>query len=195
MTGFLLGFQVKKYRLPPAIRGFKIDQVTDNTLYLVCVVTRGSSWRSNVGSMSSVVMSDMRMRALTEDSEDEDDYDIEALESLGLIRNPRSALNEDIIYDDMDSNDDQEEEETSLLGDFKESLGLEKGQSTLFLFPEWMTGQVAPNYTEDPMLQNFPSSNDTELLILKPMVVNLGNLSLHTRFRHLYSKHHFRLQK
>ena len=37
-----------------------------------------------------------------------------------------------------------------------------------------MTGQAMPNYTEDPMLINFPSSNDTDLLVLKPMVVNLG---------------------
>ena len=52
--------------------------------------------------------------------------------------------------------------------------GFGEGQSTLFLFPEWMTGQAMPNYTEDPMLINFPSSNDTDLLVLKPMVVNLG---------------------
>ena len=43
---FLNIFQVKKFRLPPSIRGFKLEQVMDNTLYLVCVVTRGSSWRS-----------------------------------------------------------------------------------------------------------------------------------------------------
>ena len=52
--------------------------------------------------------------------------------------------------------------------------GFSEGQSTLFLLPEWMTGQAMPNYTEDPMLINFPSSNDTDLLVLKPMVVNLG---------------------
>ena len=57
---------------------------------------------------------------------------------------------------------------------FKGFAGIGEGQSTLFLFPEWMTGQAMPNYTEDPMLLNFPSSNDTDLLVLKPMVVNLG---------------------
>ena len=49
-----LFFQVKKFRLPPSIRGFKLEQVMDNTLYLVCVVTRGSSWRSATSGLNGL---------------------------------------------------------------------------------------------------------------------------------------------
>jgi hypothetical protein len=35
---------VKKYRVSPSIRGFHVNELLDNTLYLVCVVTRGSSY-------------------------------------------------------------------------------------------------------------------------------------------------------
>ena len=81
------------------------------------------------------------------------DYDIEALESLGLIRSERNAP--DMVE--------------ALLGD--------EGTSSLFLFPEWMTGVASTNYTDDPLLLSFPSTNDTDLLVLKPMVVNLGSQS------------------
>ena len=36
---------MKKYRLTPSTRGFQVEGVSDNTLYLVCVVTRGSAYR------------------------------------------------------------------------------------------------------------------------------------------------------
>ncbi len=155
----------------------------DNTLYLVCVVTRGSSWRSATSMIrgsnpkseadaNKRASEYVRMRALMEAYEDDSDLDeytddIDALESLGLIRNARSS--------EAISDYEEDYEEDSGLG--TGLLGLPPGQSTLFLFPEWMTGQAAPNYTEDPMVSNFPSSNDTELLILKPMVVNLGSKS------------------
>ena len=52
LRGFIVAYhrldvndQVKKYRLTPSTRGFQVDQVRDNTLYLVCVVTRGSAYR------------------------------------------------------------------------------------------------------------------------------------------------------
>ena len=89
---------------------------------------------------------------------EDEEYDVQALEALGLIRTERNS----------DPDSDYEDPENGVMG-----FG-SGGQSTLFLFPEWMTGQAAPNYTEDPMLLNFPSSNDTELLIQKPMMVNLG---------------------
>ena len=39
-------FQVKKYRVAPSVRGFRIEGVSDSAVYLVCVVTRGSSYGS-----------------------------------------------------------------------------------------------------------------------------------------------------
>ena len=145
----------------------------DDTLHYICVVTRGSSWRSSLPTSSMTPNSptnnqfenDVRGQRLLmpDDDLDDEDYDIRALEALGLIRTERDATSEDVY-------DDGGDEGGGLAGAF----GVKEGQSTLFLFPEWMTGQAAPNYTEDPMLLNFPSSNDTELLIMKPMVVNLG---------------------
>jgi len=37
-------FQVRKYRVAPTVRGFHVGELADNTLYLVCVITRGSSY-------------------------------------------------------------------------------------------------------------------------------------------------------
>ena len=126
----------------------------DNTLYLVCVVTRGSSWRS------AIVDETIRIHGVGQNEEDtnyqDTEYDIEALESLGLIRTERNAP--DMV---------------------EALLGQDEGTSSLFLFPEWMTGVPSTNYSilDDPLLQSFPSTNDTELLILKPMVVNLDSKS------------------
>lgn len=143
----------------------------DNTLYLVCVVTRGSSWRSFATSPddddeASADETDLRIRALTAfDEEDpeldsDEDYDIEALESLGFLRTEREA-------------------EAGL--DFFGLSGGEDGSSnSLFMFPEWITGSLNANLTgggEETSTINYPSSNDTDLLILKPMVVNLGSRS------------------
>ena len=51
LKGFIVAYhrldkndQVRKYRVTPSIRGFQINDLSDNTLYLVCVVTRGSSY-------------------------------------------------------------------------------------------------------------------------------------------------------
>ncbi|CAB4054560.1 unnamed protein product [Lepeophtheirus salmonis] len=39
---------VKKYRVGPSTRGFRVNALADNTLYLICVITRGSSYTSSV---------------------------------------------------------------------------------------------------------------------------------------------------
>ena len=51
LKGFIVAYhrldkndQVRKYRVAPTIRGFHVNDLVDNTLYLVCVVTRGSSY-------------------------------------------------------------------------------------------------------------------------------------------------------
>ena len=41
-----VAFQVKKYRVAPSVRGFRIEGVSDSATYLVCVITRGSSFGS-----------------------------------------------------------------------------------------------------------------------------------------------------
>ena len=139
----------------------------DNTLYLVCVVTRGSSWRSFATSdLEDADETDLRIQSLTGFDEDEDgleeseeDYDIEALESLGMLRTEREA-------------------EAGALDFF--GMGEDGSSNSLFMFPEWITGSLNANLTghgEETSAINYPSSNDTDLLILKPMVVNLGSRS------------------
>ena len=51
LKGFIVAYhrldkndQVRKDRVSSAVRGFQVNELTDNTLYLVCVVTRGSSY-------------------------------------------------------------------------------------------------------------------------------------------------------
>ena len=60
LRGFIVAYhrldvndQVKKFRLAPGTRGFQVDQVRDNTLYLVCVVTRGSAYRRMLENAAS----------------------------------------------------------------------------------------------------------------------------------------------
>ena len=152
----------------------------DNTLYLVCVVTRGSSWRSFATSSTSdpdeasADETDLRLRALTafDDSEAsglydyeaaDEEYDIEALESLGFLsRTEREA-----------------EAGLDFFGLGSEADGLGGSSNSLFMFPEWITGSLNANLTggEETSSINYPSSNDTDLLILRPMVVNLGSRS------------------
>ena len=153
----------------------------DNTLYLVCVVTRGSSWRSFATSSTSdpdeasADETDLRLRALTafDDSEAanglydyeaaDEEYDIEALESLGFLsRTEREA-----------------EAGLDFFGLGSEADGLGGSSNSLFMFPEWITGSLNANLTggEETTSINYPSSNDTDLLILRPMVVNLGSRS------------------
>ena len=161
--------QVKKYRLPPSIRGFKVDQILDNTLYLVCVVTRGSSWRGSIlggdpedGAADELVklepLIDFNESGGEADDGDENDvYDLEALETLGLIRTERDAS--------MEFTDD--------------------GTSLLSKFPEWMTGIDDFSVTNGTIdLSNYPNSNDTHLMVTKPMLVNLGKSGVVKSIRH-----------
>lgn len=160
----------------------------DNTLYLVCVVTRGSSWRSFATSSTgsddeaSADETDLRIRALTafDDSGEaieagggglydysDEDYDIEALESLGFLSS-RTEREAEAGLDFF-----------GLGGDGEGVGGLGGSSNSLFMFPEWITGSLNANLTggEETSSINYPSSNDTDLLILRPMVVNLGSRS------------------
>lgn len=142
--------QVKKFRLPPSIRGFNIEQLLDNTLYLVCVVTRGSSWRGSSG----IDETDLRIQALTDSEEesynDDVDYDIDALEMVGLLRTERDA---------------------------SEAVEVVADDGGLFMFPEWAGNATTMSPMEETTTIIYPSSNETNLLVLKPIVVNLGSKS------------------
>ena len=63
LRGFIVAYhrtdrndQVKKYRLSPSIRGFQIGDISDDSSYRVCVVTRGSSYKreSSKNHLSSI---------------------------------------------------------------------------------------------------------------------------------------------
>ena len=158
-------FQVKKYRLPPSIRGFKVDQILDNTLYLVCVVTRGSSWRGGL-DVSDFGDSDFKIEPGFDDDDDagedegDEEYDIEALEALGLIRTERYA-------NDEVTENENENEISNMAGDVLTSI------------TDWMMygGQDLFKYNASIDLDMYPSSNDTHLMVTKPMLVNLGSKS------------------
>ena len=183
LKGFIVAYhrlerndQVKKYRLPPAIRGFQIEQVKDDTLYLVCVVTRGSSWRSVTSNEEAIRASAVIDADDFEDDglgglEDESEFevDVEALEMLGLIRRERDTLADD---------------EEMFVAAGPDPGGGGGGSSSFF--PDWVSsgnpfdslmGTVYP--TEEGNLSSviYPNSNDTNLLVVKPTLVNLGSKS------------------
>ena len=146
--------------MPPSIRGFKVEQILDNTLYLVCVVTRGSSWRgsSTFGSSVPDFKTEPLMMDLNDDENDDDiEYDIDALESLGLIRTERET---DVTDDDEEIRDGNEK---SMFNSMKDWI----------MYGE----QDMSSYNSSIDVSIYPSSNDTHLMVTKPMLVNLGSKS------------------
>lgn len=147
--------------MPPSIRGFKVEQILDNTLYLVCVVTRGSSWRgsSTFGGSVPDFKTEPLMMDLNDDDENDDDieYDIDALESLGLIRTERET---DVTDDDEEISDGNEK---SMFNSMKDWI----------MYGE----QDMSSYNSSIDVSIYPSSNDTHLMVTKPMLVNLGSKS------------------
>lgn len=102
LRGFIVAYhrldrndQVKKYRLDPAIRGFKVGEVADNTLYLVCVVTRGSSFKRQDPLERDQVASDSHSRNYADDI----DYDIgdfeDSLPDVVLDHEDEEVLNDE----------------------------------------------------------------------------------------------------
>ena len=85
LRGFIVAYhrldvndQVKKFRLTPGTRGFQVDQVRDNTLYLVCVVTRGSAYRrmlENAAGGSGGINNNSTSSIVDEDDFTSDDAD------------------------------------------------------------------------------------------------------------------------
>ena len=162
--------QVKKYRVAPSVRGFRIEGVSDSAVYLVCVVTRGSSYGSGGA----------------EDDDDGGEIGSRGSPYIGML---------DRSLDDFAGNDDfQEEEEFYVMplewnSREKREAAAEEGDFDIGTFAQNFfgfggsdgEGDLSGNGTavsdgSDPYL-GYPSSNDTELLVSKPAVVNLGSRS------------------
>ena len=162
-----VAFQVKKYRVAPSVRGFRIVGVSDSAVYLVCVVTRGSSYGSGG---------------------EDDDGGEDGLQGSPYIGMLDSSL------DSLAGNGEFEEgDEEDLDGQFyvmplewtrekREAADFDIGAfaQDFFGFGDEDSGFPGGNDTDvsdaDPYL-SYPSSNDTELLVNKPAVVNLGSRS------------------
>ena len=205
LKGFIVAYhrldkndQVKKYRVGPTVRGFRIQTVAQDTLYLVCVITRGSSY-SEDGSMNQLTYQTVNtgtdVYADTFDPEGEDDDD-----ELSDDEDKEDDLNQFYVMPlgdwstgeedeelkrkkrrkrrrrrDVDSSIDfftLDEEQLSKLDKPEESSA---SFSDRFLFPPW--GNDDPDTLNETDIFIFPSSNDTELLVNKPAIVNLGSQS------------------
>lgn len=195
LRGFIVAYhrtdrndQVKKYRLSPSIRGFHINQISDDSSYRVCVITRGSSYKRTsqelssyqINSSNSPTLSNKRNRKKykkrkqgTQNDIDVIDYDVSekedediTLSQLVLLREERSA-NQDA---DLSSNKVLIDEGGSIM------------VSDQIVFTDTLTSNdvlvdEGSNDTLEDVIPIYPSTNDTGLLVLKPAIVNLGSKS------------------
>lgn len=166
LKGFIVAYhrldqndQVKKYRVGPTIRGFRINMVNQNSRYLVCVITRGSSYKD--GEADYDYMDDYGSEDLP-DEEDSNQFYVMPLElteegqTFSELEQPKeggqtaqSASNplfEHFLLFGFGSSDDKTDLNTSSNDTFFDLL-------------------------------SYPSSNDTELFVTRPTVVNLGSQS------------------
>ena len=197
LRGFIVAYhrtdrndQVKKYRLSPSIRGFQIGDISDDSSYRVCVVTRGSSYKreSSKNHISSIDIlnsskqqtnkrNKKKYKNRNKDAQnvitDDDDFDIKdskdedvTLSQLVLLREERSS-------------DQNEERNTNkILTDEGGSIMV----SDQIVLTDTLTSNDViidefSNDTESSYIPIYPSSNDTGLLVLKPAIVNLGSQS------------------
>ena len=186
LKGFIVAYhrldkndQVKKYKVGPTVRGFRIQTVADNTLYLVCVITRGSSYSDGSGGGQGMYMTSTPPTYIEDDEDDDDDTDEFYVMPLGewgnskLVSSPRRQQRDITggFFGGGGDDDDSGDSDSNAISD-------------RFVFPSFdlgLGGGGDDNATtmgfddEDYLL--FPSSNDTELLVEKPAVVNLGSQS------------------
>ena len=197
LRGFIVAYhrtdrndQVKKYRLSPSIRGFQIGDISDDSSYRVCVVTRGSSYKreSSKNHLSSIDILNSSKQQINKRNKkkyknrnkdaqnvitDDDDFDIKdskdedvTLSQLVLLREERSS-------------DQNEERNTNkILTDEGGSIMV----SDQIVLTDTLTSNDViidefSNDTESSYIPIYPSSNDTGLLVLKPAIVNLGSQS------------------
>ncbi|XP_040571793.1 uncharacterized protein [Lepeophtheirus salmonis] len=171
LKGFIVAYhrldqndQVKKYRVGPSTRGFRVNALADNTLYLICVITRGSSYTSSVlhkqkihgenhhhdGEESGSKDGEEGRQDHDEEDENENVYVPNEDEIIRFKRSGNSVFSKDVFgtvfpyfFNNVDSSED-----------LRENHNL-----------------------SDKVLLSYPSSNDSDLLVLKPTVLNLGSES------------------
>ena len=201
LRGFIVAYhrtdrndQVKKYRLSPSIRGFQIGDISDDSSYRVCVVTRGSSYKreSSKNHISSIdilnsskqqtnISSNKRNKKKyknrNKDAQnvitDDDDFDIKDSEDEDV------TLSQLVLLREERSSDQNEERNTNkILTDEGGSIMV----SDQIVLTDTLTSNDViideySNDTESSYIPIYPSSNDTGLLVLKPAIVNLGSQS------------------
>ena len=201
LRGFIVAYhrtdrndQVKKYRLSPSIRGFQIGDISDDSSYRVCVVTRGSSYKRessknhissidilNSSKQQSNISSNKRNKKKyknrNKDAQnvitDDDDFDIKDSEDEDV------TLSQLVLLREERSSDQNEERNTNkILTDEGGSIMV----SDQIVLTDTLTSNDViidefSNDTESSYIPIYPSSNDTGLLVLKPAIVNLGSQS------------------
>ena len=197
LRGFIVAYhridkndQVKKYRLSPSIRGFQVGQISDDSSYRICVVTRGSSYKrtSNTHQTSTNINSSTNKQSFPLNSKrdkkkyerkqeakyvvDDDDYDIEESENEDV------TLAELILPRKERSTGETDERNTN-------KVLIDEGGSIMvsdqIVFTSTLTNNEIINEVLNdslvPEIPVYPGSNDTGLLVLKPAIVNLGSQS------------------
>ena len=197
LRGFIVAYhrtdrndQVKKYRLSPSIRGFQIGDISDDSSYRVCVVTRGSSYKreSSKNHLSSIDIlnsskqqtnkrNKKKYKNRNKDAQnvitDDDDFDIKDSEDEDV------TLSQLVLLREERSSDQNEERNTNkILTDEGGSIMV----SDQIVLTDTLTSNDViidefSNDTESSYIPIYPSSNDTGLLVLKPAIVNLGSQS------------------
>ena len=197
LRGFIVAYhrtdrndQVKKYRLSPSIRGFQIGDISDDSSYRVCVVTRGSSYKreSSKNHISSIDIlnsskqqtnkrNKKKYKNRNKDAQnvitDDDDFDIKDSEDEDV------TLSQLVLLREERSSDQNEERKTNkILTDEGGSIMV----SDQIVLTDTLTSNDViidefSNDTESSYIPIYPSSNDTGLLVLKPAIVNLGSQS------------------
>lgn len=155
----------------PTVRGFRIETPSDNTLYLVCVITRGSSYNSEQQS-SQLFTTDDAESSDSDIYEDESDNEIFTdLDNQFYVMPLEWTRN---VRDVTDQEEQDADEESS------------SGFDITSFFPSFGSSDGDGSDDDDGLFSNsnstldylaFPSTNDTELLVTKPTVVNLGSQS------------------
>ncbi|TRY68454.1 hypothetical protein TCAL_14203 [Tigriopus californicus] len=165
LKGFIVAYhrldqndQVKKYRVGPTVRGFRINMVDENSRYLVCVITRGSSYLD--GEDDYDYMDDYGGEDLSDEADSNQFYvmpleltedgqtssDLEPKEAGHTAQSASNPLFEHFLLFGFGSSDDKADSNASSNDTFFDLL-------------------------------SYPSSNDTELFVTRPTVVNLGSQS------------------
>ena len=209
LRGFIVAYhridrndQVKKYRLSPSIRGFQVGQISDDSSYRVCVVTRGSSYKRTMNSHQMSInlqnsspnkhsfslntkrdkKKNERKQASPERIVDDDDYDIEEVQDEDITL---AELTRKEIYSILPRKERSADEMSEHERNTKENVLIDESGRIMISDQIVFTSPLTNNEVVNEMLNEslvpdipvYPSSNDTGLMVLKPAVVNLGSQS------------------